>query len=62
MGDRCPLQDDGISTEGTTGEMVVTIFSIVAQVEPKPILERTQNRRVEAKANVARFCCKPIVI
>jgi DNA invertase Pin-like site-specific DNA recombinase len=34
--------DDGISTEGTMGKMVVTILSAVAQAERQRILERTQ--------------------
>ena len=33
--------DDGISTEGTMGKMVVTILSAVAQAERERILERT---------------------
>lgn len=42
--------DDGISTEGTMGKMVVTILTAVAQAERARILERTQEGRVEAKA------------
>ena len=34
--------DDGISTEGTMGKMVVTILSAVAQAERERILERNQ--------------------
>lgn len=33
--------DDGISTEGTMGKMVVTILSAVAEAERQRILERT---------------------
>ncbi len=47
--------DDGISTEGTMGKMVVTILSAVAQAERQRILERTNEGRVEAKANGVRF-------
>ena len=47
--------DDGISTEGTAGRMVVTILSAVAQAERQRILERTNEGRAEAKARGARF-------
>ncbi len=42
--------DDGISTEGTMGKMVVTILSAVAQAERHRILERTNEGRLEAKS------------
>jgi DNA invertase Pin-like site-specific DNA recombinase len=42
--------DDGISTEGVMGKMVVTILSAVAQAERHRILERTNEGRIEAKA------------
>lgn len=42
--------DDGISTEGAAGRMVVTILSAVAQAERQRILERTNEGRAEAKA------------
>ena len=47
--------DDGISTEGTMGKMVVTILSAVAQAERHRILERTNEGRAEAKANGVKF-------
>lgn len=47
--------DDGISTEGTMGKMVVTILSAVAQAERQRILERTNEGRIEAKANGVKF-------
>ena len=47
--------DDGITTEGTMGRMVVTILSAVAQAERERILERTNEGRLEAKANGVRF-------
>lgn len=47
--------DDGISTEGTMGKMVVTILSAVAQAERHRILERTQEGRLEAKTKGIRF-------
>ena len=42
--------DDGITTEGTMGKMVVTILSAVAEAERMRILERTNEGRIEAKA------------
>ncbi|WP_456320658.1 recombinase family protein [Pseudomonas protegens] len=42
--------DDGISTEGTMGKMVVTILSAVAQAERLRIRERTDEGCLEAKA------------
>ncbi len=47
--------DDGISTEGTMGRMVVTILSAVAQAERQRILERTHEGRVEAQAKGVKF-------
>lgn len=47
--------EDGISTEGSMGKMVVTILSAVAQAERERILERTNEGRVEAKANGVIF-------
>ena len=53
--------DDGISTEGTMGKMVVTILSAVAQAERQRILERTNEGRIEAKAKGVKFGRKPSV-
>lgn len=47
--------DDGISTEGTMGKMVVTILSAVAQAERQRILERTNEGRIEAKSRGVKF-------
>jgi DNA invertase Pin-like site-specific DNA recombinase len=47
--------DDGISTEGTMGKMVVTILSAVAQAERQRILERTNEGRMEAKSKGVKF-------
>ena len=47
--------DDGISTEGSMGKMVVTILSAVAQAERHRILERTNEGRVEAKIKGVKF-------
>jgi DNA invertase Pin-like site-specific DNA recombinase len=53
--------DDGISTEGTMGKMVVTILSAVAQAERQRILERTNEGRIEAKAKGVKFGRKPSI-
>ncbi|EMY3521111.1 recombinase family protein [Yersinia ruckeri] len=47
--------DDGISTDGEMGKMVVTILSAVAQAERCRILERTNEGRLEAKLKGVRF-------
>jgi DNA invertase Pin-like site-specific DNA recombinase len=47
--------DDGISTEGVMGKMVVTILSAVAQAERHRILERTNEGRIEAKLKGIQF-------
>ena len=47
--------DDDITTEGTMGRMVVTILSAVAQAERERIMERTNEGRLEAKANGVRM-------
>lgn len=47
--------DDGISTEGIMGKMVVTILASVAQAERARILERTSEGRIEAQAKGIKF-------
>lgn len=47
--------DDGISTDGEMGKMVVTILSAVAQAERQRILERTNEGRQEAKIKGIKF-------
>lgn len=47
--------DDGISTEGATGKMVITILSAVAEAERLRILERTNEGRIEAKSKGIKF-------
>lgn len=47
--------DDGISTDGEMGKMVVTILLAVAQAERQRILERTNEGRQEAKSKGIRF-------
>lgn len=61
MGVAIRFLDDGISTEGTMGKMVVTILSAVAQAERQRILERTNEGRIEAKANGVKFGRKQTV-
>lgn len=47
--------DDGSSTDGEMGKMVVTILSSVAQAERQRILERTNEGRQEAKLRGIKF-------
>ncbi|HFD6666146.1 recombinase [Morganella sp. HMSC11D09] len=47
--------DDGISTDGEMGKMIVTILSAVAQAERTRILERTNEGRLEAKSKGIKF-------
>ncbi|WP_230513995.1 recombinase family protein [Limnobaculum parvum] len=47
--------ENGLSTEGTMGKMVIQIFAAVAE----RILERTNNGRVAAMATGVRFGRKP---
>lgn len=51
--------DDGISTEGVMGKMVITILSAVAQAERQRIMERTNEGRLEAKKKGVKFGRKP---
>ena len=55
MGVAIRFLQEGISTEGTMGQMVVTILAAVAQAERRRILERTNEGRVEAKAKGVKF-------
>ncbi|MGY3571528.1 recombinase family protein [Vibrio paucivorans] len=55
MGVAIKFLDDGISTEGEMGKMVVTILSAVAQADRHRILERTNEGRIEAKLKGIRF-------
>ena len=60
MGISIRFLDDGISTEGPMGKMVVTILSAVAQAERHRILERTNEGRIEAKSKGIKFGRKRI--
>ena len=53
--------DDGISTEGSMGKMVITILAAVAQAERERIMERTNEGRQAAKANGVKFGRKPTI-
>jgi DNA invertase Pin-like site-specific DNA recombinase len=53
--------DDGISTEGAMGKMVVTILAAVATAERHRILERTNEGRLEAKTRGIQFGRKRII-
>ncbi|EJA7355952.1 recombinase family protein [Vibrio parahaemolyticus] len=55
MGVAIKFLDDGISTEGEMGKMVVTILSAVAQAERHRILERTNEGRIKAKLKGIKF-------
>lgn len=59
MGVAIRFLDDGISTEGVMGKMVVTILSAVAQAERQRILERTNEGRLEARKKGVKFGRKP---
>jgi len=53
--------DDGISTEGTMGKMVITILAAVAQAERERILERTNEGRRAAVARGVKMGRKPSI-
>jgi DNA invertase Pin-like site-specific DNA recombinase len=53
--------DDGISTEGTMGKMVVTILAAVAQAERERILERTNEGRRAAMERGVQMGRKPSI-
>jgi DNA invertase Pin-like site-specific DNA recombinase len=61
MGVAVRFLDDGITTEGTMGKMVVTILSAVAQAERQRILERTNEGRIEAKVKGVKFGRKSFI-
>jgi DNA invertase Pin-like site-specific DNA recombinase len=55
MGVAIKFLDDGISTEGEMGKMMVIILSAVAQADRHRILERTNEGRIEAKLKGIKF-------
>lgn len=55
MGVGLRFLDDGITTDGPMGKMVITILSAVSQAERSRILERTNEGREEAKSKGIKF-------
>lgn len=51
--------ENGLSTEGTMGKMIIQILAAVAEAERERILERTNEGRVAAMAAGIRFGRKP---
>jgi DNA invertase Pin-like site-specific DNA recombinase len=61
MGVTVRFLDDGISTEGSMGKVIVAVLSAVAQAERQLIQERTSEGRLEAKEKGVKFGRKPTV-
>jgi DNA invertase Pin-like site-specific DNA recombinase len=51
--------ENGLSTEGTIGKMVIQILAAVAEAERERILERTNDGRIAAMAAGVKFGRKP---
>ncbi|ECI4026913.1 recombinase family protein [Salmonella enterica] len=51
--------ENGLSTEGTMGKMIIQILAAVAEAERERILERTNEGRTAAMASGVRFGRKP---
>lgn len=51
--------ENGLSTEGTMGKMVIQILAAVAEAERERILERTNDGRAAAMASGVKFGRKP---
>ncbi|MBE8614797.1 DNA invertase [Morganella morganii] len=51
--------ENGLSTEGTMGKMVIQILAAVAEAERERILERTNDGRIIAKESGVKFGRKP---
>ena len=51
--------ENGLSTEGTMGKMVIQILAAVAEAERERILERTNDGRIVAMASGVKFGRKP---
>ena len=47
--------ENGLSTEGTEGKLIITILAAVAQAERERIMERTNEGRDAAKAKGVKF-------
>ena len=61
VGVKVRFLDDGISTEGSMGKMVITILAAVAQAERERIMERTNEGRQAAQAKGIKFGRKPSI-
>jgi len=46
---------DGIYTDGSVGESVITIFSVLLKSEKLRVMEKTNDARIEAKKNGVSF-------
>lgn len=55
MGVHIRFLDDGITTEGPMGKMIITILAAIAQAERHRILERCAEGRIEAQAKGIKF-------
>ncbi len=53
------FQENGLSTEGTMGKMLIQILAAVAEAERSRILERTNEGRQAAKDHGVKFGRKP---
>ncbi|MGR7483785.1 recombinase family protein [Klebsiella aerogenes] len=53
--------ENGLSTEGTMGKMIIQILAAVAEAERERILERTNEGRIAAMTSGVRFGRKPHV-
>ncbi|ECH6754812.1 recombinase family protein [Salmonella enterica subsp. enterica serovar Poona] len=51
--------ENGLSTEGTMGKMLIQILAAVAEAERERILERTNDGRIAAMASGVKFGRKP---
>ncbi|EDH2826658.1 recombinase family protein [Salmonella enterica] len=51
--------ENGLSTEGTMGKMIIQILAAVAEAERERILERTNDGRIIAKESGVKFGRKP---
>ena len=61
MGVSIRFLDDGISTEGTMGKMVVTILSAVAEAERARILERNKSGEIRGQSKRGEVWQKAII-
>ena len=55
LGVKIRFIENGLSTEGTEGKLIITILAAVAQAERERIMERTNEGRDAAQANGVKF-------